>query len=90
MDSITEYTFGVEIEIIAEPRKHSDSIEYKDYYEALANFLRGEGHLAMAEDGFDERRKRPDHYDKWYITSDRSLTKPEPPKHPLGEHFEVL
>lgn len=74
------YYFGVEIEIIAEPRVH-DSSRHKrtHYYEKLARALRREDLSALA-DRLDERyRKHNEHYDKWWITKDGSLGNPSYP-----------
>lgn len=74
------YYFGVEIEIIAEPRVHSSRHKRTHYYEMLASALRRYDQPALA-DRLDERyRKHSEHYDKWWITKDGSLGDPSYPE----------
>ena len=89
------YRFGVEIEIIAEPRKdrferehhHHDDKSYKDacnkYYPILAMAMREFGLNAQAE-GRYERYKSRCNVKRWTIMRDTSLEK-QLPKSPASQ-----
>lgn len=68
------YSFGVEIEMIAEPHKIRNDLVtlHALYYAKIAAALRNRG-LPAASDELQLYRKHPEHYDKWWITKDGSL-----------------
>lgn len=76
---MTDYHFGVEIEVIVEPHKIRPPLREKHalYYEKLAAALRNRGLKAKADSLQAGYSKRPEHYDKWWITKDGSLGSPE-------------
>lgn len=79
MASPRSYLFGVEIELIAEPRVVQDPSKRQAYYAKLAKSLQSHGLNAVA-DTLDERyRKHPEHFTRWWITKDGSLGNPTPP-----------
>jgi hypothetical protein len=63
-------SFGVEIEVVGEPWKVREGWRPQQYYDRLQKALENRG-LAASVD-------RPDHYDKWFITTDASLHAVEP------------
>ena len=69
-----EVQFGVEIEMVLSP-KHTQTASSKDGYwrEQLAALLRGQGLEAVARHDEERYRKHPEHYNKWFITTDGSL-----------------
>ena len=71
-----QYTFGVEIEAILEPHKIR-SLHRKEsmvlYFDKLKQALSKRGLEAKADDLSERYRKRPEHYNKWWITKDGSL-----------------
>ena len=76
---MVSYTFGVEIETIAEPHKVRDNLQAltKEYYEKIAKSLKNRNLQAASDPlvpGQDGRT--PSRYDKWWITRDGSLTIP--------------
>lgn len=76
------YYFGIEIEIIAAPHKVRHPLVRAFYYEKLAAALRKRGEPAVADTLQGKYRKRPEHYNKWWITKDGSLKNPA---HPLSK-----
>ncbi|KAI0440169.1 putative amidoligase enzyme-domain-containing protein [Xylaria telfairii] len=76
---MTNYHFGVEIEVRVEPHKIRSPLSEKHalYYEKLAAALRKRGLNAKADDLTGRYQKHPEHYDKWYVTKDGSLGNPE-------------
>lgn len=72
---MTSWTFGIEIEILAEPHKIRNPLEFPLYYEKLAVALRGRNLNAEADDLQSAYRKHSEHFDKWWITRDGSLGK---------------
>lgn len=82
MSSFGSYNFGVELELIAEPKRVRHPLLRAVYYEELATSLRYDGAEAEADKLNQRYRKRPEHYDKWWITKDGSLGDPE---HPCSE-----
>lgn len=82
MSSFGSYNFGVELELIAEPKRVRHPLLRAVYYEELATSLRYDGAKAEADKLNQRYRKRPEHYDKWWITKDGSLGDPE---HPCSE-----
>ncbi|KAI0411870.1 hypothetical protein F5X98DRAFT_380342 [Xylaria grammica] len=74
-----DYHFGVEIEVIAEPRKTGNPLSQNRalYYKELAAALRKRGLNAQADKLTEPYAEHPDHYDKWFITKDGSLAKHE-------------
>ncbi|KAF9777238.1 hypothetical protein IL306_004486 [Fusarium sp. DS 682] len=90
MSSFGSYHFGVELELIGEPKRVRHPLLRAVYYEELATSLRYDGADAEA-DKLDQRyRKRPEHYDKWWITKDGSLGDPNHPCIPLEAVSPVL
>ncbi|TDZ54330.1 hypothetical protein CTRI78_v006382 [Colletotrichum trifolii] len=79
MCDFSELYFGVEIELIASPRflylPHTRAV----YYQQLAQALK-QRRLRAAADSLVSYCKHPEHYDKWWITKDGSLGKPEYPR----------
>lgn len=85
---MASYSFGVEIELIMEPRDVHFPHSPRVYYNKLASSLRYNGAAAIA-DTLDRRyRKHPEHYDKWWITKDGSLGDPDFPSSKLTDHTE--
>lgn len=78
----SSFFFGVEIELIAEPREIQHPLVRKLYYEKLARSLNSGGLTAVADDLEGRYRKHSEHYDKWFITKDGSLGNPT---HPASE-----
>ncbi|KAI3332879.1 putative amidoligase enzyme-domain-containing protein [Ustulina deusta] len=76
---MTDYHFGIEIEVRAKPHKIRNPLSEKHalYYEKLAAALRNRGLNAKADDLTGRYGKHPEHYDKWWITKDGSLGNPE-------------
>ncbi|KAF5532982.1 swim zinc finger domain-containing protein [Fusarium mexicanum] len=72
---MADYHFGIEIEVIVEPHKIRTPLSTKHalYYSKLAASLRKRGLKAKADDLQQGYNKRPEHYDKWWITKDGSL-----------------
>lgn len=72
---MTNYHFGIEIEVIVEPHKIRPPLNEKHalYYEKLAAALRNRNLKAKADSLQNGYAKKPEHYDKWWITSDSSL-----------------
>ncbi|KAG5744183.1 hypothetical protein H9Q70_013106 [Fusarium xylarioides] len=72
---MADYHFGIEIEVIVEPHKVRTPLSTKHalYYGKLAASLRKRGLKAKADDLQQGYTKRPEHYDKWWITKDGSL-----------------
>lgn len=71
---MTNYNFGIEIEVLAEPHTIRAPLDHALYYDKLAKSLRKRGLKAAANDLLPgSTRHRPDHYDKWWITCDGSL-----------------
>ena len=73
----TAFGFGIEIEAVVEPwkvRPHWNN-KPQEYYERLALALRNR-HLKAVADRLDSnwQAHHPEHYDKWFITRDGSLT----------------
>ncbi|KAF4341880.1 swim zinc finger domain protein [Fusarium beomiforme] len=70
-----DYHFGIEIEVIVGPHKVRSPLNTKHalYYGKLAASLRKRGLKAQADDLQNGYTKRPEHYDKWWITKDGSL-----------------
>jgi hypothetical protein len=74
------FSFGVEIEVIAEPRElFIPAWTASQYYAQLADCLRDKDLNAVADPLCDGHRKHPEHYDKWFITKDGSLGRPTYP-----------
>jgi hypothetical protein len=74
--SLTRFGFGIEIEAVGQPWKVRDEWRNKpqEYYERLAQALRNRGLVAIADrlnSGY--QNQHPEHYNKWFITSDGSL-----------------
>lgn len=87
---MASYSFGVEIELIMEPRDVHFPHSPRVYYNKLASSLRYNGAAAIA-DTLDRRyRKHPEHYDKWWITKDGSLGDPDFPSIPLEVVSPIL
>lgn len=76
--------FGVEIEAIVVPLE-PDDLSKAEWYSRFAQFLRGLSLPAIADELCSGYKKHPQHYDKWFITSDRSIdaSKPGQSKYPL-------
>ncbi|KAF4957003.1 hypothetical protein FGADI_3415 [Fusarium gaditjirri] len=72
---LADYYFGIEIEVIVGPHKVRPPLSAKHalYYGKLAASLRKRGLKAKADDLQQGYTKRPEHYDKWWITKDGSL-----------------
>jgi hypothetical protein len=72
---MADYHFGIEIEVIVGPHKVRTPLSSKHalYYGKLAASLRKRGLKAKADDLQQGYTKRPEHYDKWWITKDGSL-----------------
>ncbi|KAK4151972.1 hypothetical protein C8A00DRAFT_35342 [Chaetomidium leptoderma] len=78
------YHFGVELEVIAQPRTVRHPLVHSVYYEKLASSLRARGVRADADNLEGGYRKHPEHYNnKWWITKDGSLGNPNHPLIPL-------
>ncbi|KAK4213460.1 swim zinc finger domain-containing protein [Rhypophila decipiens] len=77
----SSYSFGIEIELIAEPRHVSGPHRHRRavLYEDLASAIRFQGSYADADTLQERYRKHPEHYNKWWITKDGSLGNPEDP-----------
>ncbi|RKK11799.1 hypothetical protein BFJ66_g2115 [Fusarium oxysporum f. sp. cepae] len=90
MSSFGSYNFGVELELIAEPKRVRHPLLRAVYYEELATSLRYDGAEAEADKLNQRYRKRPEHYDKWWITKDGSLGDPEHPCIPLEAVSPIL
>lgn len=75
---MADYHFGIEIEVIVVPHKIRDPLSslHALYYRKLAAALRKRGLKAQADDLQRGYTKRPEHYDKWWITKDGSLGSP--------------
>ena len=76
---MADYHFGIEIEVCVKPHKIRNplSSHYALYYSKLAASLRKRGLKAKADDLASSYAKRPEHYDKWWITKDGSLGDPQ-------------
>jgi hypothetical protein len=72
-------SFGIEIELIANPHFILVGHKRKEYYEVLAQSLRDNG-LKSRADRLIRYKKHPEHYDKWWITKDGSLRNPKYPR----------
>lgn len=71
---MTNYHFGIEIEVLVEPHTIRAPLDHALYYDKLSKSLRKRGLKAVANDlQPGGRRRRPDLYDKWWITRDGSL-----------------
>lgn len=72
---MANYHFGIEIEVIVEPHKVRPELNtlHALYYGKLAASLRKRGLKAKSDDLQSRYGKRPEHYDKWWITKDGSL-----------------
>lgn len=70
---MTSWTFGIEIEILAEPHTIRCPLDYPLYYGKLAAALRNRGLNANADDLQAGYSKHSEHFDKWWITSEGSL-----------------
>jgi len=70
------YCFGVEIEVIVKPHKIQHPLDRASYYGKLASALRRRRLEARADKLDGDYMKRPEHYDKWWITKDGSLSGP--------------
>jgi hypothetical protein len=80
LDPTCRFSFGIEIEVIAEPRElFMPAWTASQYYERLAEYLRKRDLNAVADPLCDGHRKHPEHYDKWFITKDASLGRPSYP-----------
>jgi hypothetical protein len=80
LDPTCRFSFGIEIEVIAEPRElFMPAWTASHYYERLAECLRKRDLNAVADPLCDGHRKHPEHYDKWFITKDASLGRPSYP-----------
>lgn len=67
------YSFGIEVEISAIPRKAGSAHTY--YYEQFAQALRQLGQDAKADDRVGSYRKHIEEYQtRWWITSDGSIS----------------
>lgn len=73
------FYFGVEIELISEPHEVRYPLDRRFYYEKLAKSLRSHGLDAKADSLEEKYRKHSEHYDKWFLTQDGSLGKPDYP-----------
>lgn len=76
--TMTDFHFGIEIEVIVAPHKVRYPLEeyHALYYGKLAASLRKRGLRAEADNLREGYGKRPEHYDKWWITKDGSLGDP--------------
>ncbi|KAI0549356.1 putative amidoligase enzyme-domain-containing protein [Xylaria curta] len=83
MFPITLYHFGIEIELIAEPRDAQYPLQRQIHYSRLARSLEAHGFPAIADSLDGRYRKHPEHYDKWWITKDGSLGDPSSSRIPL-------
>ena len=83
---MADYFFGIEIEMRAKPHKVRPPLKEKHvlYYNKLAAALRNRGLKALADDLQSTYTKHPEHYDKWWITKDGTLGKPEDMSECLG------
>jgi hypothetical protein len=75
------FQFGIEIEAVLKPKDrhgHSEvsSSEQASYRDKLASALRHKGLKSASHPANDPRKNFPEHYNKWFITKDRSLNKP--------------
>lgn len=69
------FGFGIEIEAVVQPRRVRPEWRHKPekYYEKIAASLRKRHLVAVADDLKGSYRSHPEHYNKWFITSDASL-----------------
>jgi hypothetical protein len=75
------FQFGVEIEAVLQPNDFHYYTEITSsgqayYRDQLAEALRNWGLMAISHPPNDPRKNFPEHYNKWFITKDRSLNKP--------------
>ena len=76
-----DFQFGIEIEAVLKPKNRHDhsevsSSEQASYRERLAAALRNKGLRSASHPEGVLRKNFPEHYNKWFITKDRSLNKP--------------
>jgi hypothetical protein len=76
-----DFKFGIEIEAILKPKDRHDhsevsSSEQASYRDKLAAALRNKGLQSASHPANDPRKNFPEHYNKWFITKDGSLSKP--------------
>lgn len=71
---LPELGFGIEIEAVVAPRRRHPGWSPAKYYELLAMAIRSQGLPAIADSCTSSYSKHPEHYSKWFITSDGSLS----------------
>ncbi|KAK1756706.1 putative amidoligase enzyme-domain-containing protein [Echria macrotheca] len=76
---MADYSFGVEIEVCAEPHTIRPPLitRHALYYEKLAASLR-KRHLPAKANDLRSTRRSPDNYDAWWITRDGSIANSDP------------
>ncbi|EPE08058.1 swim zinc finger domain protein [Ophiostoma piceae UAMH 11346] len=69
------FSFGIEIEIIAEPHIIEGYLAYNhaEYYKKLSDSIKVQYLRAASDPLQGGYQKHPEHYDKWWITRDGSL-----------------
>jgi hypothetical protein len=70
------FQFGIEIEAVLKPKDGHGLHEAAFYRDQLAAALRNRGLTSASHPPNDLRKNFPEHYDKWFITKDQSLSKP--------------